>query len=136
VRTEDHPVAASEAPARGLAHRFTAALAARDAVALRSLLGREVDFLGLTPGRVWAARTPDALVGEVLLGSWFEPSDRIQRIESVEPGLVGSRISFGYQLLGQNPSGPFTVRQHAFCDLSDGKITWLRMLCSGFVPVA
>jgi hypothetical protein len=30
----------------------------------------------------------------------------------------------------------YTVEQQAFCDLSDGKITRLRVLCSGFVPVA
>jgi len=32
--------------------------------------------------------------------------------------------------------GTFTVEQQAFLDLVDGKITWLRVLCSGFVPAA
>jgi hypothetical protein len=35
----------------------------------------------------------------------------------------------------RNPGGTFTVEQQAFCDLSDGKIIWLRLLCSGFVPL-
>ena len=136
MRTEDHPAVSREASASGLAHRFTAALAARDAVALRSLFGREVDFRGLTPGRVWEASTPDTLIDDVILGSWFEPGDVIQRIESVQHGRVGTRTRIGYRLRVQNASGTFTVEQQAFLDLVDGKITWLRVLCSGFVPVA
>ena len=135
MRSEDHPAANGEASANDLAHRFTAALATRDAAALRSLFGVEVDFRGLTPGRVWDARTPDALVNEVILGSWFEPGDVIQRIESVQNGQVGTRVRIGYRLRVENAGGAFTVEQQAYCDLTDGKITWLRLLCSGFVPV-
>jgi hypothetical protein len=136
MRTEDHPTANGAASASDLAHQFTAALAARDAAALRSLFGRDVDFRGLTPGRVWEARTPDALVDDVIFGSWFEPGDVIERIESVQDGRVGTRIRIGYRLRVENAGGTFTVEQQAFCDLTDGKITWLRVLCSGFVPVA
>jgi hypothetical protein len=136
MRTEDHPAVSGEASANDLAHRFTAALATRDAAMLRSLFGSEVDFRALTPGRLWEADTPDALINDVILGSWFEPSDVIQRIESVQHGQVGTRTRIGYRLRVQNPSGTFTVEQQAFCDLTDGKITWLRVLCSGFVPLA
>jgi hypothetical protein len=136
MRTEDHPAVNGAVPASDLAHRFTAALAAKDAAALRSLFGNEIDFRGLTPGRVWEARTPAALIDDVILGSWFEPSDVIQQVESVQHGHVGTRTRIGYRLRVQNASGAFTVEQQAFCDLTDGKITWLRVLCSGFVPVA
>ena len=125
MRTEDHPAANGEAAASDLADRFAAALGARDAVALRSLFGSEVDFRGLTPGRVWEARTADAVINDV-----------IQRIEAVHKGQVGTRTRIGYRLRVANAGGTFTVEQHAFCDLTDGKITWLRVLCSGFVPVA
>ena len=136
MRTEDHPAVNGQASASSLAHQFTAALAARDAAALRSLFGSEVDFRGLTPGRVWETRTADALVNDVILGSWFEPSDVIQRIESVQAGRVGTRIRIGYRLQVENAGGTFSVEQQAFCDLTDGMIIWLRVLCSGFVPVA
>ena len=136
MRTDDHPAVNGEASASGLVHRFTAALAAKDAAALRSLFAREVDFQGLTPGRTWEASTPDALIDSVILGSWCEPGDVIQRIESVQHGKVGTRTRIGYRLRVQNTSGTFCVEQQAFLDLADGKITWLRMLCSGFVPVA
>ena len=135
MRTEDHPAVSDAVSAGDLTRRFAAALAARDAVALRSLFGTDVDFRGLTPGRVWEAQTADALVGDVILGSWFEPGDVIQQIESVQHGQIGARIRIGYRLRVQNAGGTFTVEQHAFCDLTDGVITWLRVLCSGFVPV-
>ena len=145
MRTEDHPAvngrgggaraSTGAASASNLADRFTAALAARDAAALRSLFGSEVDFRGLTPGRCWEADTPDALVNDVILGAWFEPGDVIQQIESVQSGQVGTRTRIGYRLRVENAGGTFTVEQHAFCDLANGKITWLRVLCSGFVPV-
>ena len=72
----------------------------------------------------------------MILGSWFEPGDVIQRIESVQGGLVGTRTRIGYRLRVQNAGGTFTVEEQAFLDLTDGKITWLRVLCSGLVPVA
>lgn len=44
IRTDDQPAVNGEAAASDLAHRFTAALAARDAAALRSLFSSELDF--------------------------------------------------------------------------------------------
>lgn len=136
MRTDDHPAVNGATSASGLAHRFAAALAAKDAAALRSLFASEVDFRALTPGRVWEARTPDAVIDEVILGSWFEPGDVIKRIESVRHGRVGTRTQFGYRLRVASAGQAYIVEQQAYCDLSDGKITWLRVLCSGFVPAA
>ncbi len=135
MRTDDHPAVNGQASASGLAHRFTAALATKDAAALRSLFGSQVDFRALTPGGVWEARTPDELIDDVILGFWFEPGDVIQRIESVQHGQVHTRTRIGYRLRVANSGGTYTVEQQAFCDLTDGKITWLRVLCSGFIPV-
>jgi hypothetical protein len=134
MRTEDHPATGGEITGSDLARRFTAALAAKDGAALRSLFGSELDFRGLIPGQLWEAATPDALVNDVILGTWFEPGDVIDRIESVQAGQVGSRTRIGYLLRVTNASGSFTVEQQAYLDLTDGKITWLRVLCSGFIP--
>jgi hypothetical protein len=136
MRTDDHPAVHGASPASGLAHRFVAALAAKDAAALRSLFASEVDFRALTPGRAWEAPTPDALIDGVILGSWFEPGDVIKRVESVQHGQVGTRTRIGYRLRVESAGQAYTVEQQAYCDLSDGKITWLRVLCSGFIPAA
>jgi hypothetical protein len=70
----------------------------------------------------------------VLLGSWLEPSDVVDHVEAVETAVVGRRCRLGYRLRGVNPDGPFAVEQQGFFEVADGKITWLRMLCSGCRP--
>jgi hypothetical protein len=134
MRTDDHPVVSAEAPVSDLALRLIAALAARDAAALRSLFGSEVDFRGLSPSRVWETCTPDVLIHDVIFGAWFEAGDMIRRVDWVHESQVGSRVRIGYRLQVSNASGCFTVEQQAFLDVTDGKITWLRVLCSGFIP--
>lgn len=120
---------------RSFGGRFVAALAAKDAAALLALFADEVDFRGLTPGRSWEAQTGAAAVDDVILGKWFEPSDTIERVETVETGMVGDRHSLGYRLHLANADGGFVVEQHAFYDITDGRVTWMRVLCSGFRPV-
>jgi hypothetical protein len=72
----------------------------------------------------------------VILGAWFEAGDAIERIELVQASRLGSRIRMGYRVRVSNAAGCFTVEQQALLDLTDGKITWLRVLCSGFIPTA
>ena len=134
MRTEDHPALADQAAAGHLAERFTGALAARDASALLALFGSEVDFRALTPGRVWEASTPAAIVHDVILGAWFEPTDVIERVEWAETVPVASRTRLGYRLRVTSPGGSCTVEQQAYLQLTGGRITWLRLVCSGFIP--
>ena len=128
---EDVPATA----ARSLGHRFAAALAAKDEAALRAMLDADVDFRALTPSRVWEARTAAAVVDDVILGQWFGPGDAIERAEVIETGMVGDRCRLGYRLQVTNDDGRFVVEQQAFFDITGNKITWLRVLCSGFRPV-
>jgi ketosteroid isomerase-like protein len=132
LSTDHRPGAATAA--RDLGRQFAAAYAARDAAVLRALFSEEVSFRGLTPGRDWQADTAVELIDGVLLGCWLEPSDVVDRVEAVETAMVGTRGRLGYRLRGVNPDGRFVVEQQAFFDVADGKITWLRMLCSGFQP--
>ena len=61
----------------------------------------------------------------MILGSWFEPGDVIQRIiESVQGGLVSTRTpGSGTGCACRTPAGPSPSKQQAFLDLTDGKIT-------------
>jgi MFS family permease len=54
----------------------------------------------------------------------------------VETAMVGARCRLGYRLRGVSPDGRFVVEQRAFFEVADGKITWLRVLCSGFQPAS
>ena len=119
-----------------LGERFARALAAKDAGALRAVLAADVDFRGLTPGRFWEAASADVLVDEVLLGAWLEPSDRVESLDAVEVSSVEGRERVTYRMSVTNDSGPHVVEQVAFYDTSGDRITWLRVLCSGFRAVA
>jgi hypothetical protein len=102
---------------------------------VRSLLHPEVDFVGLTPRRTWTAGDPDAVVEEVLR-SWFEESDELEEVLSVESEAVADRTRVGYRFRGRNPDGPFVVEQQAYLSERDGLIDWMRVVCSGMRPPA
>jgi hypothetical protein len=116
----------------GVGERFAQAIAARDTSALLDLLKSDVDFRALTPGRFWEADSAREVVDEVIFGHWFEPQDRIDAVEQIETGTVGDRHRVGYRFRVTNPSGEFTVEQQAYLDVENDRITWLRIMCSGF----
>ena len=134
MRTEDHPVISADAPATHLASRLATALATRDADTLLALFGSEVDFRALTPGRFWQASSPDVIVREIILGAWFEPTDVVRQVEWAETVPVAGRTRLGYRLRVTSPGGNCTVEQQAYVELTGGRITWLRLVCSGFIP--
>jgi hypothetical protein len=65
---------------------------------------------------------------------WFGDSDQLERLVSVEVGSVGDRRRVSYRLEGHNQDGPFVVEQQAYYTERDGRIAWMRVLCSGFRP--
>ena len=113
---------------------FVRAVAERDADLLRAVLAADVDFKGLTPGRAWEARGPDEVV-DVVLGHWFEPQDRVVAVHPVEHGRVADTELLGYGFDLVLPEGPHVVQQQAFLRTEDGRISWMRVVCSGFRPV-
>jgi hypothetical protein len=114
---------------------FAYALAAKDTAALVGLLHPAIDFRGMTPRRIWEGDDPETIVGEVFY-SWFEPSDEIERVEHVETDRVGDRERVGYRFRVRNPDGDHVVEQQAYLVERDGRIGWLRVMCSGFCPVS
>jgi hypothetical protein len=69
----------------------------------RELLAPDVDFRALTPDKFWEASSASEVVDDVILGRWLEPTDRIDALE-----------------------------QPAYFTVADGRIAWLRIMCSGF----
>jgi hypothetical protein len=118
-----------------LGETFARRLAAKDRDALVALLADDIDFRGMTPGRIWEAATPAEIVDDVILGHWFEPHDVIRSLVSVETADVGDRSRVGYRLSVRNQDGDHVVEQQAYLSERDGQIAWLRIMCSGFRPV-
>jgi hypothetical protein len=113
---------------------LAAAIAAKDVAALRDLLAIDVDFKALTPGRFWEGRSAADVV-DVFFAHWFAPSDEIEALVSHRTGDVGERKSVTYRLQVRNPDGQFEVEQQAYFGVLDGRITFLRMLCSGSMSI-
>ena len=114
-----------------LGPRFARALAGKDFAAAAELLHPEVDFRGLTPNRTWEATGPGQVVDDILC-HWFEDSDAIDELVSLETGAVADRQRVAYLLRGHNSNGPFVVEQQAYYAERDGRIGWMRVLCTGF----
>jgi hypothetical protein len=118
-----------------LGAEFAAALAAKDVARLEQLLHPEIDFRGLTPRRHWEASGPEAVISGVLL-RWFEESDEILALEQLETDAFADRERIGYRFSVRNPDGLFLVEQQAYVSVREGQIGWMRVVCSGFRPVA
>jgi hypothetical protein len=114
--------------------KFARALAAKDSARLAELLHPEVEFRALTPRRNWEANDPEATIA-ILLGTWFEESDKIEAIEQLESDAFADRERVGYRFSVSNPEGQFLVEQQAYLSEQDGQIGWLRVLCAGYRPV-
>jgi hypothetical protein len=114
---------------------FARALAAKDSARLRDLMDPEIDFRGLTPSRSWEAKGPDAVLA-LLLDKWFEDKDEIEALEELETDAVADRQRVGYRFNVSNPDGRFLVEQQAYLSARDGRIEWMRVVCSGFRPAA
>jgi hypothetical protein len=119
-----------------VAERFVQAIAEHDRAALQVLLAGDVDFRGLTPGRFWEADSAVDVV-TIVLDHWFEESDRIEAVARLEQGEdVGDVKHVRYRFNVSNDGGPQVVEQQAYYRLTAGRVSYLRVLCSGFRPRA
>jgi hypothetical protein len=118
-----------------LGRRFAHALADKDVSQLNSLLAEDIDFKALTPKRSWEAANRAAVL-DILLGTWFEPQDRIEALLVLnENDLVEDTAHVSYRFALTTPDGPHTTEQQAYYRAADEQIAYLRVLCSGFRPV-
>lgn len=70
-----------------------------------------------------------------MLRQWFDDSDEIEALEKLETDSFADRERVGYRLRVRNPEGLFLVEQQLYLSASEGRITWMRSLCSGFRPL-
>jgi hypothetical protein len=121
------------APALG--RDFAEALAAKDFDRIATqIVDPEIDFRGLTPRQAWEASTAEELVANVLT-SWLEETDHVDELVEVETDDFADRHRIGYRMRGHNEDGQFTFEQQAYFTERDGRIDWMRVVCSGFRPV-
>jgi hypothetical protein len=112
---------------------FARAFVGKDAERIRELVHPEIDFRALTPNQNWKASDPDSLIS-ILFDDWLEDSDEVEALESVETDLVVDRERVGYRFSVRCPDGRFLVEQQAYVGTREGRIDWMRVVCSGFRP--
>jgi hypothetical protein len=117
-----------------LGAQYARALAAKDFGRISELFHPEIDFRGLTPRKLWEPRDGDEVISGVLR-EWFDDSDEIQALERLECDAFADRERVGYRLSVRNPEGRFLVEQQAYLSERDGRIGWMRVVCSGYRPV-
>jgi hypothetical protein len=111
---------------------FAKAIAVKDFEQVGSLLDPELDFRAMTPRRSWEAASPSELVD--VLRAWFAETDHIDELVEFEEGSFADRGRMSYSFRGHNDDGPYVVEQQAYFTEKDGRIDWLRVMCSGFRP--
>ncbi len=88
----------------------------------------------MTPGKFWEATNVDVVVDEMMLGTWFVPERQITNVLSVTTDCVGSLDRVGYRFTVKRPDGEFVIEQQAYLETDGDTISWLRIMCSGFLP--
>jgi hypothetical protein len=114
--------------------RFARALAEKDGPQLKALLRADVDFRAMTPGKFWEATNVDVIVDETLLGTWFDSERQIAEILAIETDNLGSLDRVGYRFKVRRPDGEFVIEQQAYLKSDGEKISWMRIMCTGFLP--
>jgi hypothetical protein len=120
--------------AAALGREFVNAFGSKDFERVRELVDPDIDFRGLTPSRAWEASGPSELIS-VVLRQWLEDTDHVDEVISVETDEFADRHHMAYAIRGHNDDGPFQFEQQAYFTERDGRIDWMRVVCSGFRPV-
>lgn len=113
---------------------FARALAAKDFAQIAELMDAQIDFRAMTPSRYWEAGDPETAI-TAALRQWFGDADEIEALELLETDAFADRERVGYRFSVRNPEGRFLVEQQAYLSARDGRIGWMRLLCSGYRPV-
>jgi hypothetical protein len=108
--------------------RFVSAFADRDFARVQACFDREAKFRALIPPGVCEAA--DAAGATSHLHEWFGGADHFEILSS-ELGTVVDRLRIAYQLRVHDADGWQVFEQQAYCDVRDGKITAMDLLCSG-----
>lgn len=116
--------------------RFANAIAAQDPAALRAVLAEQIDFTALTPGHNWSATDSAAVVDDIVLGPWFGPGREIMELCAVTTGQVADTQQVGYRMRVRRDGVDHLVEQQAYYTARDGRIDSIRILCSGYRPMA
>ena len=106
----------------------------KDGPALLDLLDPEIDFRALTPGRFWEASSGAGTGRRVISGRGSKLTTASMRSRTCRPAR-SDRTGSATGSASPMPMASFLVEQQAYFDVENDRISWLRILCSGYVPI-
>jgi hypothetical protein len=117
-----------------VASAFVDAIVARNLTRAIGLLHPEIDFRAMTPNRFWEAE--GAVDVGTILRQWLEdPDEEVHEIEATEPVAIEGTARVGWLVRISDADGPHVFEQQAYVTERDGQIDWLRVICSGWIPL-
>lgn len=108
------------------------AVAARDDALLRSWLTDDVRLRALIPAGLVEATGPDEVLA--LFESWFGGMHTVGLLESV-CDVIADRLLVSYRLALGKRDRRWLCGQDAFCEVAEGRIASIDLVCSGFLEV-
>lgn len=117
---------------RAAGEAFVEALAARDSNRLRAALHPEAHLRALVPSGFKESLGRDAVAAR--LESWFAEPERLS-LASKNVSYVSDRLRIQYRFDEHYPEGDSeTIEQDAYCEVREGRIASIDLLCSGHLP--
>ncbi|MEY2470173.1 MAG: hypothetical protein QOF21_2871 [Actinomycetota bacterium] len=114
---------------------FVDAVVARDVARAVAVLHPEIDFRAMTPNRVWEANNSSGV--DTILRAWFEdPDEEVHGIEATEPSAIVDLVRVGWLVHISDADGPHVFEQQAYVRERDAQIDWMRVICSGWIPLS
>ena len=68
---------------------------------------------------------------DFVFGVWFRPHDELEELLLLESDAFADREQIRFRFRGHNQDGPMIVEQQAYLAERDGRIGWMRIVCSG-----
>ena len=111
---------------------FVVALSDRDSQRIEACLHPEVRMRALVPSGFQELKGPSAVVAR--LNSWFAEAESIQVLEK-NVYRVADRLHIRYRFREHYSDGESEIiEQDAYCDVREGQIAAMDLLCSGHRP--
>ena len=118
-----------------VAEALVGAIVAHDVARAVALLHPEIDFRAMTPNRIWEADGPAGV--EDVLRRWFEdPDEELHRIAATPTEWIEGTARVGWLVRISDADGPHVFEQQAYVRERDSQIGWMRVICSGWIPLA
>ncbi len=125
-------IAESDRTGDALGEDFVEALAARDAKRLRATFHPDVRLRALVPSGFKESIGADAVLAR--LESWFAEAESMH-IVSKDVSHVSHRLRIRYRFGERYSDGDSEIiEQNAYCEVRQGRIQAIDLLCSGHLP--